>query len=378
MEPNSSSSAFVDTPPHKQGGMLHPAAEEHERAGKESDEYRDFSRHGSKEYWHWRMTGETQDGLLEIPDVEPTESAEPADPLEHLTDAERGQWLKDGTLPEKPAKSQQEKIAKEAKERSGESVDEKDHPDYTSEDSVRDHVSKVTKEQHEQAVQNLPKKLDKELLAMPDGKHVLEMAGKTEKLPVKLQGVLIHALADVPNSAGVFRLLALNPAALKQMQTQSPEQVIEIVHALSARVAVEGQARTQVADARKRYPDFDKVVFNDQLPVRENSPVFNFCVFSKHGADVMYALGQDPKELFRINKLHPIAQIRELTKIESRVASTRAKPTTRRITNAPPPTRVLGGNSATSADEVEQAVREDDFESYKAHANARDLARRRK
>jgi hypothetical protein len=374
-------SAFTDVPLHKQGGgMVNPAAEEAERAPQDGD----FNRHGGKEYLHWRMTGETPDGLFEVPEPEPAESN---DPLEHLTAAEREQWLKDGALPERPAKTKQELVAKESKEATAGSADEKgdsrEHPDpdYTTVDSIAEHAKKITPEQHESAVRTVYKNITKEIEAMPDGAQILEAAKRTEALPEKLKGVLTHALADLPSvkhAAGVLRILVTNEAQRKQLLNHSPDQVIGIIHKLSAKVAAHSECRRQVELARNRYPDFDAVALSNNFPMRENTAMWDFVVGSKHSADIAYALGKNPKEFARIDRLPAVAQVRELMKIEATVAGSAGNKSPRRITQAAAPIRVLAGTGHASGDEVDQATKEGDYDSYKSAANARDLARRRK
>lgn len=371
-------SAFVDVPPHKQGaGLVNPAAEEAERAPQDAE----FNRHGSKEYLHWRMTGETPDGLFEVPDPEPAgESGESNDPLEHLTAGEREQWLKDGTLPEQPAKTNQELRAKESKE-SGADDEKGSRADYTTPDSILEHVNKITPEQHRRAVTNLTQNLKKEVEAMPDAAQIVEAASKIKDLPDKFKIVLTEALADLPSvshAAGVFRNLAMNPPLVKHMLAQSPADVIGTIHRLSAKVASESECRRHVEAARKRYPDFDAVALNANLPIKESTPLYDFVVSSKHSADIMYALGKNPKEIARINRLPGVAQVRELMKIEASVGSARNNKTSRRITQAAAPIRVLSGNGHQSGDEVDQAIKEDDQEAYSRAANARDIARRRR
>jgi hypothetical protein len=378
-------SAFTDVPLHKQGGgMINPVAEEAERAPQDGE----FNLHGGKAYEHWRMTGETPDGLFEVPNPEPAgESGESNDPLEHLTAGERELWLKDGTLPEKPAKTKQEEVAKESKEARAGSADEKgdsqDHPDDTTVDSITEHVKKITPEQHNSAVRTARDNIAKEIEAMPDGAQILEAAKRAGGLPEKLKGVLTHALADLPsakNAAGVLRILVTNDAQRKQLLNHSPDQVIGIIHKLSAKVASESECRRQVELARKRYPDFDAVALSDNFPMKENTAMWDFVVGSKRSADIAYALGKNPKEFARIDRLPAVAQIRELMKIEASVAGSagNSNKTARRITQAAAPIRVLSGNGHQSGDEVDQAIKEDDQEAYSRAANARDIARRRR
>jgi hypothetical protein len=112
--------------------------------------------------------------------------------------------------------------------------------------------------------------------------------------------------------------------------------------------------------------------------MKENTAMWDFVVGSKRSADIAYALGKNPKEFARIDRLPAVAQVRELMKIEATVAGSAGNKSPRRITQAAAPIRVLAGTGHASGDEVDQATKEGDYDSYKSAANARDLARRRK
>jgi hypothetical protein len=139
----------------------------------------------------------------------------------------------------------------------------------------------------------------------------------------------------------------------------------------------------KVEAAKGKYADFETVALNPDLPIKEGSPVDVFTLDSEVGTDVLYYLGQNPAELDRINKLNPVAQVRELTKIELKVATkpaaaaaaaaTSAKPTTQ----APRPPHQVSGKAAVTKDAVEKAVEDGDSETYIREQNARELARRR-
>jgi hypothetical protein len=178
-------------------------------------------------------------------------------------------------------------------------------------------------------------------------------------------------------------------AEIKRESAETSKQSAQETERQRADKAVWDEQFKRVGKAREKYADFDAVAF--AVPMPEKSPLFGFILDSAHGTDVLYHLGKNPGDLERIQGkpvmaadgksvvkfeggLSPIAQIRELSKIETKVSTvTPAK----RITQAAAPIRVLGGNSSATADEVEHAVNEGDQEAYSRAANARDLARRR-
>jgi hypothetical protein len=128
-----------------------------------------------------------------------------------------------------------------------------------------------------------------------------------------------------------------------------------------------------VAKARTKHADFDAVALNNDLPLKEGTVPDVFILESPQGADVLYYLGKNPGELERINGLNPIAQARELTKIELKVsgnssAGTSAKP----ITQAPRPPHQVSGKGTVAKDSVEAAVEEQDADAYMREQNSRD------
>lgn len=134
----------------------------------------------------------------------------------------------------------------------------------------------------------------------------------------------------------------------------------------------------RVNKAIDKYPDFIKVALNENLQIPKGSLVDLFTLDSDHGADVLYELAKnDAAELGRITdlaKTNPLRAHRELLKIEQRFS---AAPAPKKVTQAPPPPKEVTGKGTTSADEVEQAVKEEDQSAYMAAANRRDIMRRR-
>jgi hypothetical protein len=179
-------------------------------------------------------------------------------------------------------------------------------------------------------------------------------------------------------------------AEIKRESAETSKQSAQETERQRAEKVVWDEQRKRVDKAREKHADFDAVAF--AVPMPEKSPLFGFILDSAHGTDVLYHLGKNPADAERIQGkpvfaadgktitrfeggLSPIAQIRELSKIEAKFST--PTPPAKRITSAPPPPTVLNGNGAVGSDEVEQALKEGDQEAYSKAANARDLARRR-
>lgn len=132
----------------------------------------------------------------------------------------------------------------------------------------------------------------------------------------------------------------------------------------------------KIVAARTKYPDFDAVALDPELPIPPNSVAETFVSQkSKHGAEVLYYLGQHRDELAAIQKLDGFDQLRELLKIESKFGSA---PPVKTVSTAPAPPKQVGGNVTVNSDAVDSAIEEGDQAAYAAAANARDLARLKK
>ncbi len=85
--------------------------------------------------------------------------------------------------------------------------------------------------------------------------------------------------------------------------------------------------------ARVKYEDYDDVVYNPSLPALH--PVVIQAIKSlENGADIAFAIASDPAEAVRISKLHPILALKELGKIEAKLAAPTAPAGTPAVTPA--------------------------------------------
>ncbi len=165
----------------------------------------------------------------------------------------------------------------------------------------------------------------------------------------------------------------------KDQQRQVARQEGEARAEAERRQAAVFQSWSQRMDAaRQAHDDFDEIVDQD-IPVTQ--AMQQAMLDSEQGAELAYYLGSKPEEAERIAKLSPVAQIRELGKLEvalsggsSPQSSSQPKPT-KRISSAPtPPTRLSGkaGGGGTSVYDESLA---DDFNAWEAERN-RQLRRR--
>jgi hypothetical protein len=158
--------------------------------------------------------------------------------------------------------------------------------------------------------------------------------------------------------------------------------------------------------ARKRYPDADQAIFPANQAIFEDAaiPASVKAIVNDSPVliDLLYILGskaEDLAEFIQLSKSNPGAAIRkavlleqlvtaELAKVSSTTETTRgedgkyvaAKPEApeKKTTKAPAPPREASGRGSIPPDEVERAVREDDFASFRDIENRRDIEKRRK
>ena len=78
----------------------------------------------------------------------------------------------------------------------------------------------------------------------------------------------------------------------------------------------------QCAEAEKDLTDFKAVAFSEDVPMTQ--AMMDAILTSDLGARIAYELGKNPAEAERISKLNPVVAIREIGKIESRIASTKS------------------------------------------------------
>ncbi len=95
----------------------------------------------------------------------------------------------------------------------------------------------------------------------------------------------------------------------------------------------------KVDGAEDKYPDFAQIV-GELTP---DTP-FTAAIFeADNGPDIAYYLGKHPKEAQRIAGLHPMSQIREIGKLEAKLALEPEKP--KAPSKAPAPVATLSGTS---------------------------------
>ena len=126
-------------------------------------------------------------------------------------------------------------------------------------------------------------------------------------------------------------------------QFESPQAYAEFIRAEAQKLVEQQEFQKQQAaldeayhereeQAREKYPDFQQVAYNPQLPVTD--VMAETIRASELGPDLAYWLGNNPKEAARISRLSPLLQAREIGKIEAKLGE---NPVVKPTTSAPAP-----------------------------------------
>ena len=155
--------------------------------------------------------------------------------------------------------------------------------------------------------------------------------------------------------------------------------------------------QSEVLKARQKHDNFDEVALNPTLPIVKGGVIDSFILESEHGAEIAYELGSNPEEITRLTGLAynrqfvrvgqgllPVAQLRELLKLEAELGApvqpakpAIPKPPARTVTKAPPPPTQVSGTPSKTVDELAEAVKSGDQDTYNRVANERALASRK-
>lgn len=102
--------------------------------------------------------------------------------------------------------------------------------------------------------------------------------------------------------------------------------------------------------ARQTYADFDEVTA-ETPPFRYPDSTIEALRDSDHSADLLYHLCKNTAEAEKLAKLTPLAQIKELGRLEAKFEQKPAPtPPPRRVTQAPEPVAAVGGKHSVAPD----------------------------
>jgi hypothetical protein len=132
-------------------------------------------------------------------------------------------------------------------------------------------------------------------------------------------------------------------AYAEAMAEYKAEQLLAQRDAAKQQAAILEAYQAKEEEARDKYDDFEQVAYNPQLSVTE--VMAQTIQASDMGPDIIYYLGQNPKEADRIAKLPPILQAKELGRVEARLAD---NPPVKVTSKAPAPISPVTARSTGS------------------------------
>jgi hypothetical protein len=124
---------------------------------------------------------------------------------------------------------------------------------------------------------------------------------------------------------------------------QKAEQLIAQREAAKQQSQVLESYHEKEEEARSKYEDFEQVAYNPKLPI--TNVMAEAIQSSDIGPELAYHLGTNPKEADRISKLSPLAQAKEIGRIEAKLA---ADPPVKRTSSAPAPISPVSARSTGS------------------------------
>lgn len=133
------------------------------------------------------------------------------------------------------------------------------------------------------------------------------------------------------------------PAYAEALAESKAQEIVNRQTAERNAAEVETAYRTREEAALDRYDDFEQVAYNPALQI---SPYMAETLKqSDLGPEVLYHLGMNPKEATRIAGLAPLAQAKEIGKIEAALATT---PPVRKTSSAPAPITPVKASAASA------------------------------
>lgn len=317
----------------------------------------------------------------------------PSEQVEQLSGTERAEWLKTGDLPsgEPAAEPPKEPPAAPAAEEPEESRFQAAKPEEKPEKKptsmgygeLRKHAKALEEENRRLREQTKPPAAEApkpEPAKAAESRPKPTPADKDDKGNPKFK-TYEEFLEDLSDWKVEQRIAKLEQDTAKKTAEQ---QVATEQRAISERWA------EQVTAARAKHADFDTVALDKDLPIPAGSAVEQWVLDSEIGTDILYHLASHPDELREINAMPPVKAARALTILEAELtdaapAAPPAKTTeppadkgANRVSKAPPPAREVGSRgSAAGYSAAEEALANGDFDAYRRHKNAEEVAARR-
>lgn len=132
-------------------------------------------------------------------------------------------------------------------------------------------------------------------------------------------------------------------AYAEALAVRKAEELVAAREHQKAQAAIADAYHEREEDARTRYEDFESVAYNPNVRITE--AMADTIRASDIGPDLAYWLGSNPKEADRISRLSPLAQAKEIGKIEVKLTD---NPPVKRTTSAPAPITPVTARASTN------------------------------
>jgi hypothetical protein len=205
-------------------------------------------------------------------------------------------------------------------------VDSAPAPEVTATPEAIENAPEVAENQPEQAEE---KKYSQAEIDAMIGKRLAREQRKWEREQQQRQAEQQVLKAAPAASADQFE----SPEAYAEaLALQKAEELIAKREAAKQQSAVLESYQEREEAARDKYDDFEQVAYNPKLPITD--VMAETIQSSDIGPELAYYLGSNPKDAERISRMSPLAQAKEIGKIEAKLAS---DPPVKRTTSAPAP-----------------------------------------
>ena len=174
-----------------------------------------------------------------------------------------------------------------------------------------------------------PKTFTQEDLDAAIGKRLAREQRKWEREQAQRQVETQVLKAPAVQSADQF---ATTEAYAEALALQKAEELVAKRDAAKQQSQVLESYHEKEEEARGKYDDFEQVAYNPKLTI--TGVMAETIQSSDVGPEIAYYLGSNPKDADRISRMSPLAQAKEIGKIEAKLAS---DPPVRKTTSAPAP-----------------------------------------
>jgi hypothetical protein len=154
-------------------------------------------------------------------------------------------------------------------------------------------------------------------------------------------------IEDFQNEADPYAALAFAAGRYEAEKIQHENQTRAFQAQQQAQLNQQEQlVQAKMAEGEAKYPDFYEAT--DELG-KQVTPAMREALFdSPRFADLAYHLSHDPAEVQRIARLTPLAQVRELGKLEDKLAVQTANPSAKQVARQPTPVQSAGQGLPTT------------------------------